>query len=296
MSDTMVLGAESAAPPRRGWSIRRLGQRPVFVASVVVIAAWLVIAIVAPVIAPHDPLAQDGPLIEAPSATYPFGTDELGRDVLSRVLYGARISIPLGLLLVVMAAFVGVLAGGIAGYFGGWADTLLMRTADVMYSFPAIILAMAVTASLGPGLANAVIALTIVSWPGFARVTRSLILSVRTSEYVQASRLMGAGGARVLAVDISPSVVGPVLVYALLDVARAILWLSSLSFLGLAAQPPAAEWGAMISAATQNFDAWWLAVFPGLSILSVVAALNIAGGEVRQLLDPKSQGAITRRR
>jgi peptide/nickel transport system permease protein len=257
-----------------------------------VIVLWTVVAIAAPLLAPVDPINQDAPLLAPPSSAYWFGTDELGRDVLSRVIYGARVSIPLGLALVGISAAVGVIVGAIAGFFGGLIDGILMRIADVVFAFPGIILAMAVTASLGPGLWNAVVALTIVSWPGFARVTRSLVLSVRRSEFVIASRLTGASSLRALGVEIGPNIAGPVIVYAVLDVGRAILLLSALSFLGLGARPPAAEWGAMISSATQNLNDWWLGVFPGLAIFTVVAAFNVAGDEIRQFLDPRSRGAI----
>jgi peptide/nickel transport system permease protein len=274
----------------------RLRYHPVLVGALFVILLWTIVAIAAPLLAPHDPIAQDGPLLASPGAKYWFGTDELGRDVLSRVIYGARVSIPLGLALVAISGAVGVTIGAIAGFFGGVLDAVLMRIADVVFAFPGIILAMAVTASLGPGLWNAVVALTIVSWPGFARVTRSLVLSVRRSEFVIASRLTGSSSLRSLGIEVGPSVAGPVIVYAVLDVGRAILLLSALSFLGLGARPPAAEWGAMISTATQNLNDWWLALFPGLAIFTVVAAFNIAGDEIRQFLDPRSQGTIAKPR
>lgn len=285
----LPLDIQSAAKSSR---LGRLRHNPVLVGASLVIVVWTAVALAAPLLAPFDPISQDGPLLGAPNSTYWFGTDELGRDVLSRVIYGARVSIPLGLALVAISAVVGMIIGGIAGFFGGWVDAILMRVADVVFAFPGIILAMAVTAALGPGLWNAVFALTIVSWPGFARVTRSLVLSVRKSEFVIAARLTGASSLRALGIEIGPNVAGPVIVYAVLDVGRAILLLSALSFLGLGARPPAAEWGAMISSATQNLDDWWLAVFPGLAIFTVVAAFNVAGDEIRQFLDPRSQGAI----
>jgi peptide/nickel transport system permease protein len=292
-----AAGFELDAPREaRRTRIARLRHHPVLVVALLVIVLWIVVAIAAPLLAPHDPIAQDGPLLSGPSSKYWFGTDELGRDVFSRVIYGARVSIPLGLALVAISGIVGVVVGAVAGFFGGLLDAVLMRIADVVFAFPGIILAMAVTASLGPGLFNAVVALTIVSWPGFARVTRSLVLSVRRSEFVIASRLTGSSSLRSLGVEVGPSIAGPVIVYAVLDVGRAILLLSALSFLGLGARPPAAEWGAMISTATQNLNDWWLGVFPGLAIFTVVAAFNIAGDEIRQFLDPRSQRAAARPR
>jgi peptide/nickel transport system permease protein len=287
------LDVSSAA---KGSRLEALWHHKVLVGALLVIVLWTIVAILAPLLAPHDPIGQDGPLLASPNSAYWFGTDELGRDVLSRVIYGARVSIPFGLALVAISGVVGVVVGAVAGFFGGVIDSVLMRIADVVFAFPGIILAMAVTASLGPGLWNAVVALTIVSWPGFARVTRSLVLSVRRSEFVIASRLTGSSSLRSLGIEIGPNIAGPVIVYAVLDVGRAILLLSALSFLGLGARPPAAEWGAMISSATQNLNDWWLAVFPGLAIFTVVAAFNIAGDAIRQFLDPRAQGAIAKPR
>ncbi len=276
----------------KGSRVRELRHHPILIAALLVIAAWVVVAIAAPAIGSGDPIGQDYPLLMPPGPAHLFGTDELGRDVLSRVAFGARVSIPLALALVGLSGCIGVVVGGVAGFFGGWVDAVLMRIADIVFAFPGIILAMAVTAALGPGLANAVVALTIVSWPGFARLTRSLVLSLRRSDFVIAARLTGASSLRALAVEIGPNVAGPVVVFAVVDVGRAILLLAALSFLGLGARPPAAEWGAMISAATANLGDWWLAVFPGLAIFTVVAAFNIAGDYVRQILDPQSRGAI----
>ncbi|TDC59102.1 ABC transporter permease [Micromonospora sp. KC207] len=256
------------------------------------IALWSLAAVFAPQFAPADPLAQKSALFEAPSAAHWFGTDELGRDVLSRVLYGARISLPLAVLLVLAALILGSALGAIAGFFGGWLDGLIMRGADLVFAFPGIILAMAVTAALGPQLRNAVLAVVIVSWPSYARLARGLILSARSAQYVVASRLLGASALRALVVDIRPNVAGPVLVMAALDVGNAVLLLSGLSFLGLGAQPPTPEWGAMVAAGAQNFDKWWIGLFPGLAILTVVLAFNFVGDTLRDTLDPRTARAI----
>ncbi|WP_232664862.1 ABC transporter permease [Pseudonocardia sp. TRM90224] len=267
-------------------------RQPLAVIGIVVIVGWLLVAVLAPMIAPADPLAQTFGKLSPPSAEHPFGTDNLNRDVLSRVLHGARISIPLAMLLVVLSAVVGAIMGGIAGYFGGWVDAAIMRVTDLVFAFPAIILAMAVSAALGPGLSNAVLALTIVLWPGYARVIRGLVLSAGQQEYVQASRLLGSSALRTLTVELGPSVAGPVLVLVALDVGNAILLLSGLSFLGLGAQPPAAEWGAMVSAGTAVFDSWWVGLFPGLAILTVVLGFNFLGDTIRDALDPRTARAI----
>jgi peptide/nickel transport system permease protein len=262
------------------------------VTGLAVVGAWLAIAIFAPLIGPDNPLAQNFGILAAPSSAHWFGTDELGRDVLSRVLSGARVTLPLSVLLVVIAMLIGAVLGGFAGFLGGWADVALMRLADLFFAFPGIILALAVAAALGPQLRNAVIAVVAVSWPSYARLVRSLVLAARTAPYVVASRMLGASGWRVLFTDIRPNVAGPVLVLAALDLGNAVLLLSGLSFLGLGAQPPTAEWGAMVAEGTQNFNDWWVGVFPGLAILTVVLAFNFIGDALRDALDPRTARAV----
>jgi peptide/nickel transport system permease protein len=270
-------------------------HEPLALVGAVAAAAWVVAALAAPLLAPSDPLAQGAPRFLPPSAAHLFGTDELGRDVLSRVLYGARISLPLAALLVGLSMVIGAVLGGIAGYFGGWVDELVMRVADLVFAFPTIILAMAVAAALGPDLRNAVLAIVVVSWPAYARVVRGLVLSARQADYVNATRLLGASARRALAVDVLPNVAGPVLVLATLDLGTAVLLLSGLSFLGLGARPPAPEWGAMVAAGAQNFDRWWVGMFPGLAILTVVLAFNFLGDTLRDALDPRTSRTIRSR-
>jgi peptide/nickel transport system permease protein len=276
-----------AAVPRRRRRALRLLSQPLAVVGLAIAIGWLLVAIFAPLIAPYDPLAQDFPLTQAPSREHLFGTDELGRDVLSRVIYGARLSLPLALLLVALATALGSVLGAVAGYFRSWVDPLVMRTTDLVFAFPAIILAMVVTASLGPNIRNAVLAIVIVAWPSYARVVRGLVLSLGDAEFVQASRLLGSSSRRTLLHDVLPNLAGPVVVLATLDLANAILLLAGLSFLGLGAQPPDPEWGSMVSVGTQYFQYWWMGTFPGLAIFSAVLAFNFLGDSLRDRLDPR---------
>jgi peptide/nickel transport system permease protein len=262
---------------------------PLGIIGAVVALGWIVVAILSPIIAPHDPLAQDLPRLQPPGQGTLFGVDALGRDVFSRVIAGAGVTIPLALLLVALSVLIGAILGSVAGFFGRWVDETIMRITDLVMAFPTVILAMVIAAALGASLLNAVLAALIVSWPSYARLTRGLVLSLRTSNYVVSGQLLGFSPLRSLWRDIAPNVVGPILVLASLDIGTAILLLSGLSFLGLGAKPPTAEWGSMVSDAVQNFDAWWLGVFPGLAILSVVVAFNFIGDALRDALDPKSK-------
>lgn len=277
------------------WKIRfrwpRAWRTPLGIVGSVIALGWVIIAFTAQWWVPFGPNAQVLPRLQAPGIETLMGTDGTGRDIFSRLMTGATVTIPLALMLVVAALVIGTILGAVAGYFGGWVDETLMRVTDLFMAFPTVILAMVVTASLGPSLFNAVIAAVIVSWPQYARVTRSLVLSLRQQNYVIAGRLLGHSPVRSLFVDILPNIAGPVLVLATLDIGTAILLLSGLSFLGLGAQPPTAEWGSMISAAMSNFDAWWLGVFPGLAILTVVVAFNFLGDAMRDVLDPTAEVA-----
>jgi peptide/nickel transport system permease protein len=286
MSDPGTSSRRDRAAARSPW------RQPLALVGTALVVLWILVAVLAPLLAPHGPLDQLAPKLEPPSGQHLFGTDELGRDVLSRVLYGARISLPLAFLLVVLATVLGSVVGTIAGYFGGWVDSTLMRLADLVFAFPGIILAMAVAAALGPQLRNAVLAVVVVSWPSYARLVRGLVLSARNSEYVAASRLLGSSAWRTMLVDLRPNIAGPVLVMAALDIGNAVLLLSGLSFLGLGAQPPTAEWGAMVAAGAANFDRWWVGLFPGLAILTVVLAFNFVGDTLRDALDPRTARAI----
>jgi peptide/nickel transport system permease protein len=287
MSTALAPDKPLRAGVRLRWFPPALRQ-PLALVGATIAILWFLVAAFAPLVAPYDPLEQTFVAFESPSADHLFGTDELGRDVFSRVVYGARISLPLGLLLVVLASTIGGILGALAGYFRGLTDGAVMRAADLVFAFPAIILAMVVTAALGRGLTNAVLALVIVAWPSYARVVRSLVLSVGESEYVWATRLLGSSARRALVREVLPNVIGPVLVLATLDVGNAILLLSGLSFLGLGAQPPAAEWGSMVATGTQYFQFWWMGTFPGLAIFTAVLAFNFIGDSLRDVFDPRT--------
>jgi peptide/nickel transport system permease protein len=284
------VSAGPAVPPVPRTRFRRARAgvaRPLVLLGFGIAVAWAIVAAAAPLIAPYDPLAQEFELFQPPSREHLFGTDELGRDVFSRVVYGARLSLPLALLLVALATAAGSIVGAIAGYFRSWPDAVVMRAADLVFAFPAIILAMVVTASLGPNIRNAVLAIVVVAWPSYARVVRGLVLSLGDAEFVQSSRLLGASSRRALVRDILPNLAGPVVVLATLDLANAILLLSGLSFLGLGAQPPTPEWGSMVAVGTQYFQYWWMGTFPGLAIFTAVLAFNFIGDSLRDRLDPR---------
>ena len=273
---------------RRGGKLRPAWRQPLALTGSVIAFGWLVVAIFAPLIAPYDPLAQTFPASQGPTGAHLFGTDELGRDVLSRVIFGSRVSVPIALLLVTLAAVIGGLVGGLAGYFRGIVDGVSMRAVDLVFAFPPIILAMVVAAVLGRGLRNAALAIVVVAWPSYARVVRGLVLSVGDLEYVQSARLLGSSARRALFRDVLPNVAGPVLVLATLDLANAILLLAGLSFLGLGAQPPQAEWGSMVADGAQYFQWWWIGTFPGLAIFTAVLAFNFLGDSLRDLFDPQT--------
>jgi len=287
-------GTGQVAIPRRSLT-RRIWlaipheiRMPVGAVAFLVALAWVVLCVIGPGIVPHDPLIQDLPRFLPPGSTAWFGTDELGRDEFSRVIAGARVTISLALLLVVLSMLVGSIIGVLAGFFGRWVDEVLMRITDIVLAFPTVILAMVTAAALGASLFNAVLAALIVSWPPYARVVRSLVLSLRGADFVSSGRLLGFSPLKSMRLDILPNVAGPTLVMASLDIGNAALLLSGLSFLGLGAKPPTPEWGSMISAAVVNFDKWWLGLFPGLAILTVVMSFNFLGDALRDAFDPEA--------
>lgn len=271
----------------------RMRQNPLMVVGVIVCVVWIIISLGASSLAPYDPLDQNVmQRLQGPSGDHWFGTDQLGRDVLSRVVYGGRTSLPAGLLVVISAMLVGTLFGAVAGYVGGLWDEMLMRFTEVFMAFPIIILAMAIAAALGPNVTNAVIAMSVVWWPNYARIVRSLVISVKSDVYVESARAIGASPLRILLVTILPNCVAPALVMATLDIGNAILIFAGLSFLGLGPEPSSPEWGRMVSDGIDYFDQWWLSTFPGLAIFTVVMALNFVGDGLRDLLDPRSRKQI----
>jgi peptide/nickel transport system permease protein len=253
-----------------------------------VLALWVLVALFAPLLAPYPPLQQDVmSRLAPPSAAHWFGTDPLGRDILSRTLYGSRLSIPVGVAAVVLALVLGSFLGSAAGFLGGRSDEAVMRLTDLMLAFPTVILAMVITAALGAGVRNAIIAIMIAWWPSYARNVRGLVLATRHREFVVAAHALGATRARIFRYHILPSTISPLVILGTLDMGHAILTFATLSFLGLGPPPDLPEWGSMIATGRSYFDQWWIGTFPGLAILSVALACNIVGDSLRDLLDPR---------
>ena len=252
-------------------------------------AGWILVAIFAPIIAPYDPLQQNVSQRLSPPGTegYVWGTDELGRDIFSRVLYGSRITIPAGLAVIIIGSSIGVLVGAVAGYIGGIGDELLMRMTELFMAFPTIILAMAVTAALGPDIRNAILALVIVWWPSYARLIRGVVLEIKNNEYVEAARSAGANNLHLLFRTILPNAIAPAVILMTLDIGNAILTFAGLSFLGLGPEPSSPEWGRMVAIGIDFFDQWWMWLFPGMSIASLVMAFNFIGDGIRDIFDPR---------
>jgi peptide/nickel transport system permease protein len=265
-----------------------LGRKNLVVGGSLTLAIILM-AICAPLLAPYDPINHADLMHaeEAPNRAFLFGTDIQGRDILSRVIYGARISLSIGLVTQVLNSIIGVLLGLTAGFFGKWWDDLVMGLTNVMLSIPALVFAVAIMAVLGPGLFNVFLALGFTNWSYSCRVTRSQVLSARSLDYVVAAQALGYGRARIMLTQILPNIVGPILIIATLGVAYAILTEASLSFLGLGAQPPTPSWGGMLSTAREQlFTAPWISIFPGLAIFVTVLGLNLLGDGLRDVLDP----------
>ena len=288
----IALAAEAdilESPSRR--ALRRLLRRRGAVAGLVVIAAFVLLAIFAPLVVPYDPIATSWTLVrKAPSAQHWFGTDELGRDVLARVIYGARASLMAGAISVGIALTIGVPLGLLSGYRGGFVDALISRITDAMLACPFLILAIALAAFLGPSLSNAMIAIGISATPIFIRLTRGQALSVKVEDYVEAARAVGNPSWRIALVHILPNILPALMVQATLSIAAAIIAEAALSFLGLGQQPPLPSWGSMLNAA-QRFltNAPWMAIWPGLAIFVVVLSLNLVGDGLRDALDPRQR-------
>jgi peptide/nickel transport system permease protein len=269
---------------------RRLAGNPPAMLGFCVIAAFVLIAILAPLLATHDIYAQNlTARLQPPSALHWLGTDELGRDVYSRLVYGTRITLYIVGLTAVIVAPIGLLAGTAAGYFGGWVDLVIMRAVDIFLAFPSLILALAFVAALGPGIENAVVAISLASWPPIARLARAESLAIRKSDFIAAVRLQGASPARIILGHVVPMCLTSVVVRVTLNMASIILTAAGLGFLGLGAQPPSPEWGAMLSSGRQFLmTAWWIAAVPGCAILLAGLAFNLFGDGLRDIMDPRN--------
>lgn len=274
--------------------MRRFLKNFAFTSGALLTVALVTIALAAPLLAPHDPNAQDtSRRLEAPSKDHLLGLDDLGRDVLSRIIYGARVSLRVGFSVVLIASIVGVTLGAIAGYFGGAADLLVMRLCDILLAFPGILLAIALVAVLGPSLNNVILALATTAWVGYARLTRGQVLKVREMEYVTAAKALGAKSPRVILLHVLPNVINPVIVLATLGLAGTILSEAALSFLGLGVQPPTPSWGAMLTSGRRYLElASHLAIYPGVAIMLAVMGLNFLGDGLIDALDPKYRKLI----
>ncbi len=266
-----------------------LKSNPLAVVGLTIIIVFIALSLLAPFIAPYDPAAQNlGNRLAFPSAEHWFGTDELGRDILSRILYGGRVTLGMVIAVVVLVAPIGLAIGCIAGYFGGIVDTILMRVTDVFLAFPRLILALAFVAALKPGVESAILAIALTAWPPYARLARAETMTVRGSDFVAAYRLTGASAWRIIARHIAPLCVPSLIVRITLDMSSIIITAASLGFLGMGAQPPSPEWGAMIATAKRFiFEQWWVATIPGIAIFLVSLAFNFLGDGLRDVLDPK---------
>jgi peptide/nickel transport system permease protein len=272
-----------------GWL--RFSENPMAVIGLAIIVFVCLVALFAPIIAPESPTHQELELrLTAPSFDHWFGMDELGRDEFTRIVHGSRITLMIVLLVALIAAPVGLIVGTVSGYFGGWVDTILMRVTDVFLSFPGLVLALAFVAALGPGIENAIIAVSLTAWPPIARLARAETLTVRNTDYINAVRIQGAGHWRIIIKHIAPMCLSSVVVRITLNMAGIILTAAGLGFLGLGAQPPSPEWGAMLSSGRiYMFESWWITAFPGLAILVVGLGFNLFGDGLRDVLDPRDE-------
>jgi len=281
--DVIATGGVQAILRRPKWA-----TLPVLLGGSVLLF-WIITALTVQWWAPHDPIAIVDTRLLGPSLDHPLGTDALGRDVLSRTLHGATASMPVAAGVIVSALLIGGTIGAVAGFFGGWTDAVLMRFTDMMMAFPPILLAMVIAATLGVGIRNAAIAMTLVWWPGYARLLRGQFLAVKNYDHVIAAESLGAGRTRLMLRHILPIAFTPLLVLSTMDFGGVVLLAASLSFIGLGAVPPYPEWGSMISEGSRRFYDWWIAMGPGIAILTVVLAANFIGDGVRDLLDPRTK-------
>lgn len=295
-SETTVFqsGTRSLADARRPRSpwilmVRRFAKNKRALVGLGMVIVFVIVALLAPWIAPYDPIEQNMEVIlQSPSLAHPFGTDEFGRDLLSRIVHGAQISLMIGIIGVLISLVVGVALGTLSGYFGGAVDSVIMRIMDILMAFPSFLLALAIISALGPGMINVMIAIGIFSVPTFSRVSRSAVIAIKHKEYIEAAQSMGAAHLFIIVKHIIPNSIAPIIILTTLRIATAILTASGLSFLGMGAQPPTPEWGAMLNAGKEYIrTAPYLCMVPGLAIMFVVLAFNMVGDGLRDALDPK---------
>lgn len=298
--DAAMMGRIRRAEPRssgearlaRAW--RGLGMvtsSPAALTGLAIVALLVLVAAFAPLLAPYGPYAQDlGARLQPPSSAHLLGTDEFGRDILSRIIYGTRFTLYIVALVAAIAAPVGLLIGASSGYLGGWFDTIFMRATDIALAFPRLILALAFVTAFGPGLNNAILAIALTGWPPYVRIARAEALTIRRSDYISAIELMGATRPRIILRHVIPLCLPSLFVRLTLDMAGVILIAAGLGFLGLGAQPPAAEWGVMLSSGKEYMmSAWWVATFPGVAIFIVCMGFNLLGDGLRDILDPRQE-------
>jgi peptide/nickel transport system permease protein len=267
---------------------RKLLRNPTAVLGALIVLAWIAASVLAPALAPYDPVELNVDIrLEPPSRVHWLGVDGFGRDVLTRVLYGGRVSLPVAAVVVLVASIVGTLYGGLAAYLGGWPDEVAMRVVDMVLAFPALILAMAIAAALGPSIQNSMLAMLAVWWPPYARLARGQVLALKARDFVVAAEALGGADRRILLRHILPNSVAPSLVLMAMDFGNAIIITAALSFLGLGAVPPTPEWGAMVSEGRELVDHWWVSTFPGCAILMVAIACNFIGDGLRDAIDPR---------
>ena len=302
MSATTVPTPDVVGEPTSRWRLRpetrraflRFRQSPLSMVGLVIVIFLILVAAIGPYLVPYPKDATGAVHIAdkllPPSREHWMGTDQVGRDIFSRLVVGARVSLLAGITVIVLAVLIGTILGALAGYFGGWADTVIMRVTDVFLTVPDLILAMAFAAALGPGLMNVMIAVSLVWWPGYCRLVRANVISLRHEQYAEAAESLGSSKVRILYRHILPNALPSILVKASMDVGFAVLTTAALGFIGLGTQPPTPDWGQMVSEGRKYLrDAWWYSTFPGMAILLTVLATNLLGDGIRDVLDPRSR-------
>ncbi len=288
---TQEAGRSSPLKESGPGPLRRMLRDRSAIIGTAIILILLISALLAPVIMTHDPVKQNfNEMLSKPTIRHPLGTDRYGRDLLTRIVYGGRYALIIGIGVVLIQAAVGVSLGLIAGYYGGIIESIIMRLTDVMLSIPSVVLAMTIAGFLGGGIQNVIIAIGAIGWRDYSRLVRGEVLSAKERTYVEAARASGCGHLRIMIQHILPHIVAPVIAYSALAAGAAILWAAALSFLGLGAQPPTPEWGAMLADGREDMrDAWWIATFPGLAIMVTVLGFNFFGDALRRVLDPRAK-------